>query len=343
MNSVYSHKFPCEKLIKWQKREGRNSLPWQRTHDPYQRWLAEIMLQQTQVTAVIPYFLKFLEKFPTIEKLAEASEDEVMAQWAGLGYYSRARNLHSCAKKVVEEYKSSFPLDLQHLLELPGIGRSTAGAIISAVTDKPAPMLDGNVKRVFARFFGINAVYGSPSFEKFLWELTEKNLPASEGRAFSQGLMDLGSMICTRSNPKCMLCPVFNSCLAGQRGCAAEYPVKAKTKTKPEKHKYWYVFMKDGRVWLEKRTGGGVWKHLWSLPESDSLIFEGTPLPQVVHEFTHYKLTAFPVLAAQIDQSETENSGWFSKKDLEAIGIPSPVKKFLLRHVFESVLLSQSI
>lgn len=315
-------------------------MPWQKTHDPYQRWLAEIMLQQTQVTAVIPYFQKFVERFPTVEHLASASEDEVMASWAGLGYYSRARNLHACAKAVVEKFSGSFPLELNKLLELPGIGRSTAGAIISAVTDSPVPMLDGNVKRVFARFFKINEVYGTAGFEKVLWELTENNLPQEEGRAFSQGLMDLGSMICTRSNPKCLLCPVSELCCAGKEGCAAEYPVKAKKKAKPERHKFWYVCTRGETVWLEKRTGKGVWKHLWSLPEGEDLTHEGTPLPKVFHEFTHYKLTASPVHVLDAELNESEYGGWFNREDIEQIGIPSPVKKLLLKEVFGKILLS---
>lgn len=315
-------------------------MPWQKTHDPYRRWLAEIMLQQTQVTAVIPYFQKFIERFPTVEHLASASEDEVMANWAGLGYYSRARNLHACAKAVVEKFSGRFPLELNKLLELPGIGRSTAGAIISAVTDKPVPMLDGNVKRVFARFFKINEVYGTARFEKVLWDLTENNLPQEEGRAFSQGLMDLGSMICTRSNPKCLLCPVSELCGSGKEGCASEYPIKAKKKAKPERHKFWYVCTRGETVWLEKRTGKGVWKHLWSLPEGEDLTHEGTPLPKVFHEFTHYKLTASPVHVLDTELSESEYGGWFNREDIEQIGIPSPVKKLLLEEVFGKILLS---
>ncbi len=315
-------------------------MPWQKTYDPYQRWLAEIMLQQTQVTAVIPYFQKFVERFPTVEHLASASEDEVMANWAGLGYYSRARNLHACAKAVVEKFSGRFPLELNILLELPGIGRSTAGAIISAVTDKPVPMLDGNVKRVFARFFKINEVYGTAGFEKVLWDLTENNLPQEEGRAFSQGLMDLGSMICTRFNPKCLLCPVSVLCRAAKEGCPAEYPIKAKKKAKPERHKFWYVCTRGEAVWLEKRTGKGVWKHLWSLPEGDDLTRKGTPLPTVFHEFTHYKLTASPIHVLDAEPNESDHGGWFSREDIEQIGIPSPVKKLLLEEVFGKILLA---
>ena len=315
-------------------------MPWQKTYDPYQRWLAEIMLQQTQVTAVIPYFQKFVERFPTVEHLASASEDEVMANWAGLGYYSRARNLHACAKAVVEKFSGRFPLELNTLLELPGIGRSTAGAIISAVTDKPVPMLDGNVKRVFARFFKINEVYGTAGFEKVLWDLTENNLPQEEGRAFSQGLMDLGSMICTRSNPKCLLCPVSVLCRAAKEGCPAEYPIKAKKKAKPERHKFWYVCTRGEAVWLEKRTGKGVWKHLWSLPEGDDLTCKGTPLPTVVHEFTHYKLTASPIHVLDAERTDSDHGGWFTREDIEQIGSPSPVKKLLLEEVFGKILLA---
>ncbi len=315
-------------------------MPWQKTYDPDQRWLAEIMLQQTLVNAVIPYFQNFVERVPTVEPRASASEDEVMANWAGLGYYSRARNLHACAKAVVEKFSGRFPLELNTLLELPGIGRSTAGAIISAVTDKPVPMLDGNVKRVFARFFKINEVYGTAGFEKVLWDLTENNLPQEEGRAFSQGLMDLGSMICTRSNPKCLLCPVSVLCRAAKEGCPAEYPIKAKKKAKPERHKFWYVCTRGEAVWLEKRTGKGVWKHLWSLPEGDDLTCKGTPLPTVVHEFTHYKLTASPIHVLDAELNESDHGGWFTREDIEQIGIPSPVKKLLLEEVFGKILLA---
>lgn len=263
-----------------------------------------------------------------------------MANWAGLGYYSRARNLHACAKAVVEKFSGRFPLELNILLELPGIGRSTAGAIISAVTDKPVPMLDGNVKRVFARFFKINEVYGTAGFEKVLWDLTENNLPQEEGRAFSQGLMDLGSMICTRFNPKCLLCPVSVLCRAAKEGCPAEYPIKAKKKAKPERHKFWYVCTRGEAVWLEKRTGKGVWKHLWSLPEGDDLTRKGTPLPTVFHEFTHYKLTASPIHVLDAEPNESDHGGWFSREDIEQIGIPSPVKKLLLEEVFGKILLA---
>lgn len=340
MSSAKSEKFPCGELISWQKTEGRNSLPWQTTHDPYPRWLAEIMLQQTQVTAVIPYFLKFLEKFPTIEALASASEDEVMALWTGLGYYTRARNLHACAKKVVEYYSGGFPLELEKMLALPGIGKSTAGAIISAVTDKPSPMLDGNVKRVFARFFKIKQVYGTSCFDNVLWKLAEENLPETEGRAFSQGLMDLGAMICTRSSPQCLICPVSRTCGAKLEGRATAYPVKAAKKVKPERHKFWIVYTSGDTVWLEKRADKGVWKGLWSLPESEEPIKNAQKLPQIFHEFSHYKLTASPILVSDCRRSETETAGWFSKDDLETVGLPSPVKKFLLEEVFGKVLLS---
>lgn len=329
-----SHKFRTDELILWQKQYGRNNLPWQNSHDPYCRWLAEIMLQQTQVKTVIPYFEKFMQLFPTVKDLADAEEDEVMAAWSGLGYYSRARNLHACAKIVIAKFDGRFPLTLNELMELPGIGKSTAGAILSAVTNKPAPMLDGNVKRVFSRFFAVNEEYGTGSFEKLLWRLAEKNLPESDGRAFSQGLMDLGAMVCSQKDPLCTMCPVSGECLAFKNNQVLQYPVKKKGKEKPTRIIYWKVFIKDNCVWLEKRNGKGVWKGLWSFPESETKPSDAFVEKTIYHEFSHYKLQARLAMMESEEKNETGEGGWFSVSDLKSIGLPTPVKKVIFEELF---------
>ncbi len=327
-------RFPAVELIAWQKKEGRHGLPWQQTTDPYRRWLAEIMLQQTQVAAVIPYYFRFLEAFPTVEALAHASEDEVISLWAGLGYYSRARSARLCAIRVVEDYGGKFPMTVEELSGLPGIGPSTAGAVISAVTDRPEVVMDANVKRVFARFLEVKEAYGTRKFERKVEEEVRESLPDKDGRAYSQGLMDLGSMICRSNVPQCGSCPASKGCLAFKHGTMAVYPVKNPRKTKPKKSVYWLVAMGEGKIFLERRSQKGVWFHLWCLPEQEqepeNIIQR---LPNVKHEFSHYKLTAKPCVVSP-ETLGWRSGGWFSPEEIKAKGVPTPIKQLLTERLF---------
>lgn len=270
-DSLYADPQFSAELIAWQKQHGRHRLPWQNTGDAYRVWLSEIMLQQTQVTAVIPYYLRFLEKFPTVQDLAAAPVEEVMALWAGLGYYTRARNLHQCAKQVVAQYQGIFPSDPSLLNALPGIGRSTAAAVAAFSYGTIAAILDGNVKRVFARVFGIDAYPGIKSVEEDLWLRAEALLPQTEIAAYTQGLMDLGATLCTRSKPDCARCPFQHRCVAFAEGRTAELPVRKPKSKQKEKQTIMLLLEHEGAVLLEQRPMTGIWGGLLSLPELDGM------------------------------------------------------------------------
>jgi A/G-specific adenine glycosylase len=256
-------------VISWQRSHGRHALPWQNTRDGYRVWLSEIMLQQTQVAAVLEYYARFLARFPTLADLAAAPSEDVMAQWSGLGYYTRARNLHACAKRVVLEHGGVFPIEPALLAELPGIGRSTAAAIAAFSGGVRAAILDGNVKRVFARVFGIDAFPGQKQVEDALWLRAEALLPAEGIEAYTQGLMDLGATLCTRSSPDCGRCPLQERCVAYATGRTAELPVRKPKKTVPEKQAALLLVIHAGQVLLEQRPDSGIWGGLLSLPELD--------------------------------------------------------------------------
>ncbi|MCS6765085.1 MAG: A/G-specific adenine glycosylase [Candidatus Protistobacter heckmanni] len=264
------------RLIAWQKRAGRHALPWQQTRDAYRIWLSEIMLQQTQVSAVLGYYARFLEAFPTVRELAAASGDQVMALWAGLGYYSRARNLHRCAQFVVERHGGVFPDDPEALAALPGIGRSTAAAIAAFAYGRRAAILDGNVKRVLARAFGIAGDPMRKDVENRMWALAEALLPErGEGiEAYTQGLMDLGSGVCRRGKPGCLedaaLCPFSARCVALAEGRTAELPTPKARKAQPQRQTLMLILRRGGRLLLEKRPPTGIWGGLWSLPQLDA-------------------------------------------------------------------------
>ena len=258
-------------VIAWQKQYGRHGLPWQQSKDAYRVWLSEIMLQQTQVTAVIPYYQRFLEKFPTVHALAEAPSEQVMALWAGLGYYTRARNLHLCAKLVVENYQGNFPSDPNLLQELPGIGRSTAAAVAAFSYGTVAAILDGNVKRVFARVFGIEGFPGAKPIEDDLWLRAQALLPKQDIASYTQGLMDLGATLCTRSSPSCQRCPLQQVCVAYATQRTAELPVRKPKREQKEKHTVLLVLEHQGQVLLEQRPDSGIWGGLLSLPELDGM------------------------------------------------------------------------
>ena len=345
-------------VIAWQKQHGRHALPWQNTRDAYLIWLSEIMLQQTQVTAVLGYYARFLERFPTLRDLAEAPVEDVMAQWSGLGYYTRARNLHKCAQRVVAEYDGVFPSDPLLLAELPGIGRSTAAAISAFSSGTRAAIMDGNVKRVFARTFGIDAYPGEKKVEEAMWRRAEALLPETGIEAYTQGLMDFGATLCTRSSPDCGRCPLQPRCVAYATNRVKDLPVRKPKKTSPEKHAVMLVVIDKGQVLLEQRPATGIWGGLLSLPELDGHVLrDGGALPTVddeelaravlpfgeiesrvtllpiVHVFTHYKLHIIPcrvTLARRLSQAGEATHVWYDGGKIADAPLPAPIKKLLL-------------
>ncbi|MFM0191957.1 A/G-specific adenine glycosylase [Paraburkholderia strydomiana] len=339
------------RLIAWQRMHGRHDLPWQNTRNAYRIWLSEIMLQQTQVSTVIPYYAKFLARFPDVAALAAAPVDDVMALWAGLGYYTRARNLHRCAQAVVERHGGAFPASVDELAELPGIGRSTAAAIASFAFGARATILDGNVKRVLARVFGVEGFPGEKKVENAMWTLAESLLPSNasddEVSAYTQGLMDLGATLCVRGKPDCLRCPFAADCVANVTGRQRELPTARPKKTVPTR-RTWMLVLRDGdAVMLEKRPPSGIWGGLWSLPEAadESALatrareFGGdgavSPLAPLTHVFTHFKLEIEPRLA-EFDRGvgalaalRDADTAWVSVSDLDSFGVPAPVRKLL--------------
>jgi A/G-specific adenine glycosylase len=256
-----------EVLVRWQKRHGRQSLPWQHTGDAYKVWLSEVMLQQTQVTTVLGYYTRFLQAYPTVSDLAAAPEQDVMQLWAGLGYYTRARNLHACAKQVVARFDGQFPRTVSELESLPGIGQSTAGAIASLAYGVPAPILDGNVKRVFCRYYGIEGYPEQTTIKKTLWEIADANVPAQQPGVYNQALMDLGATCCVPRNPACSACPLMQSCVALGKGMVGLLPTPKPKKARPELY-FVSLIVEDegGGVLLELQTDKGVWQGLWTTP-----------------------------------------------------------------------------
>ncbi len=345
-------------VIEWQKQHGRHALPWQQTTDAYHVWLSEIMLQQTQVTAVIPYYLRFLQSFPSVFALAAAPSEEVMGHWSGLGYYTRARNLHHCAKLVVEKYEGNFPADPDLLQQLPGIGRSTAAAISAFSYGTIAAILDGNVKRVFARAFGIRGYPGSKPVEDAMWLRAQALLPETGIASYTQGLMDLGATLCTRSSPSCQRCPLQARCVAFAQQLTAELPTKKPKKKQKEKQASMLVILHENQVLLEQRPNSGIWGGLLSLPELDGMremnpdqaaapqrseeiaslaqqfgrFDELSYLPEFTHVFTHFKLHISPVLV-RLSQRQNmiaeERHVWLDMAQLETAALPAPVKSLL--------------
>ncbi|WP_153101445.1 A/G-specific adenine glycosylase [Paraburkholderia hayleyella] len=339
------------RLVAWQRQHGRHDLPWQNTRDPYRIWLSEIMLQQTQVATVVSYYARFLARFPDVRSLAAAPLDDVMALWAGLGYYSRARNLHRCAQQVVEAHGGAFPGTVEALAALPGIGRSTAAAIASFAFGARATILDGNVKRVLARVFGVEGFPGEKRVENAMWALAESLLPAAsapdEVSAYTQGLMDLGATLCVRGKPGCERCPFAADCVAHATGRQRELPAARPKKTVPTR-RTWMLVLRDGdAVMLEKRPPAGIWGGLWSLPEAaDEAALtqraralgaqtEVVALGPLTHTFTHFRLNIEPRMAdlGRLASSEValadEATAWVALRDLDAYGVPAPVRRLL--------------
>lgn len=339
------------KLLDWFDVHGRHSLPWQIDKTPYKVWLSEVMLQQTQVSTVIPYFNKFMQRFPKIGDLAQANLDEVLSLWAGLGYYRRARFLHACAQKVVNEYNGKFPVDLNELIKLPGIGRSTAGAIMSLSMNQKAAILDGNVKRVLSRFFAIEEPLNEGSGMKHLWLLAETLTPNKRYDAYNQAMMDLGATCCTRHKPLCSECPLAKKCEALASGDVMRFPIRpAKKKAKPKRQTQMLILINEhNQILLEKRDHSGIWPGLYSLPEADvehnaadlcqqvwSLSSATTKsLDSFTHQFTHFNLVINPVICQVIASNQIKlaapenNYSWHDHKNIDKLGIPAPVKKIL--------------
>ena len=342
-------------LIRWQKKHGRHSLPWQQTRDPYRIWLSEIMLQQTQVAAVIPYYQRFLVHFPDIFTLAAAPVAEVMALWSGLGYYSRARNLHQCVQILVANHAGVFPSDPIVLASLPGIGRSTAAAIAVFAYGARAAILDGNVKRVFARAFGVEGYPGSKPVEDMLWRRAEALLPQTDIESYTQGLMDLGATVCIRSRPACDVCPLAERCNALATGRVNELPTRKPKKPVPERRVVMLVIIDKGQVLLEQRPDFGIWGGLLSLPEIEwsaanesgmhpDMINHATMrfgemdsrelVPPFAHGFTHFRLHIHPCLVTlkhRTEQAAEAGHAWYALDQLAQLPLPAPVRKLLER------------
>ncbi len=341
----------AKRLIDWQRRAGRHHLPWQNTRDVYRIWLSEIMLQQTQVAAVIPYYVRFLEHFPDLASLAAAPLDEVMRHWSGLGYYSRARNLHACAQRVVSGLGGVFPDDPEAIAQLPGIGRSTAAAIAVFAHGRRAAILDGNVKRVLCRVFAVSGYPGERVVEQRLWMLAQTLLPKETKRIedYTQGLMDLGATLCKPKNADCAQCPMRVCCEAHAQGRVHELPTPKPRKALPERTTILLVLRHRHEVLIERRAPLGIWGGLWSLPETDMHDGEAaahtfarpygkvstiSAAPAFVHVFTHFRLTAQPLIVtlarrAPLLADSDSSRQWMALNQLARVGLPAPVKKFL--------------
>ncbi len=333
MSSVITPRKFANRILKFYEQHGRKDLPWQKNPTPYRVWVSEIMLQQTQVKTVIPYYQKFMARFKSLKQLAEADLDEVLHFWQGLGYYTRARNLHKCAQTLVEQHRGQFPETIEDVESLPGIGRSTAGAVLSLSRGEPTPILDGNVKRVLARVFMVEGWYGQSSVAKKLWDLTERYTPSKDTGKFNQAMMDLGASLCSRSKPQCEICPLKDDCLAYIHGKTAEYPHKKPKKTIPTRQQNYLLLLNNKQqIKLEKRPPSGIWGGLWCLPELETDC-EFSIVDEFGHTFTHFHLEA-RVLSEPQPRLVEENSqlAWHNIDQLRDLAFPTPVKKFLFKH-----------
>jgi A/G-specific adenine glycosylase len=334
------------RLIAWQKQHGRHDLPWQGTRDPYAIWLSEIMLQQTQVATVIPYYNRFRARFPDLAALAAAPLDEVLRLWSGLGYYSRARNLHKAAQSVASAHGGRFPRRFEDVAALPGVGRSTAAAICVFSYGARHAILDGNVKRVLARLRGVKGYPGEKKVADRLWREAEQLLPRRGIETYTQGLMDLGAAVCTRGRPRCGECPLHGDCVALRRGWVAGLPSPRPRKPLPRKRTTMLVLTRAGEVLLEKRPPSGIWGGLWCLPEvarkSDlaayclkrfgARVLEVEPMPALAHGFTHFNLDIRPLhlrVSALVPQAAEPGLTWLSFEDARGAAIPAPVRRIL--------------
>jgi A/G-specific adenine glycosylase len=334
------------RLLDWFGQHGRHDLPWQVERNPYRVWLSEVMLQQTQVATVIPYFERFVARFPDLQALAEAAVDEVLHLWSGLGYYARARNLHRAARKLCAEHGGRFPDTVEGWLELPGVGRSTAAAILAQSADRRHAILDGNVKRVLARWFAIDGWPGEAGVLAALWQASEAVTPATRAADYTQAIMDLGATLCTRSRPRCGDCPVRDGCRALATGRIAELPARRPAKA-ARRHRTvtWLVAHGPEGVYLEQRPARGIWGGLWGFPEfpdaasaigalNQRFAVTGAPVawPAIDHAFTHFDLTIEPLIAgvggsrAEVQESPAV---WYNLVSPPLLGLPTPVAGLL--------------
>ena len=338
----------ADTLLAWFDRHGRHDLPWQHPRDAYRVWISEIMLQQTQVSTVVGYFERFVAALPDLPSLAAASEDAVFALWSGLGYYRRARFLHQAARSCVERHGGELPRDFAALAALPGIGRSTAGAILAQAWGQRFPILDGNVKRVLTRYHGIRGYPGERAIEQALWQHADAHTPAERVADYTQAIMDLGATVCTRAKPSCATCPLAAHCVAYRDGLVAELPTRKPGKALPERHTLMLVLRdRSGRILLERRGPHGVWSGLWSLPEAaDANAAAGVAaglagttdaraLPAFTHVFTHYRLHVTPWLYADATPkpavADAPGLRWCDVETVAALGLPTPVRRLLLQ------------
>lgn len=319
-----------QRVINWQQSHGRHQLPWQQDVTPYKVLVSELMLQQTQVATVIPYFQRWMQVFPTVQALAAAPEDEVMRLWQGLGYYARARNLQKAARHITE--LGEFPATLEALLQVPGVGRYTAGAIMSFAYQQHGPIVDGNVRRLYCRLFALAGVPNTPALEKQLWAKAEQltpqhQKPHADCRAFAQGLLDLGATVCKPRQPLCEQCPLASHCQALAQQRISDFPNAKPKKTVPVKEGHFLLMRKAQQVLLVKRPGAGIWPALWCLPQPAQAPLDAELVGEFSHQFTHYKLQA-KVWSAEVSIEEAEQA-WVDAAELADFGLPAPVRVYL--------------
>ncbi len=336
-----------KQILAWFDQHGRKDLPWQRNRDPYRIWISEIMLQQTRVETVIPYYEKFMQQFPNVKQLADAPIDEVLHLWTGLGYYARARNLHYAAQQICAQYGGVFPQTFDEVIALPGVGRSTAAAILALSFNQSHAILDGNVKRVLARFFAVEGWPGERAIELQLWKHAETLLPQKNIAEYTQAMMDVGATVCTRKNPTCLICPIKINCVAFNQQREHELPTPKPVRNLPQREVVMAIIQVDHEaVWLEKRPPVGIWGGLYSFPEFadvssmqkwlknswKSKLSEILELPTITHTFSHFRLHMHPKLIhldrTPIGVMEDDLGVWY-KASTQKIGLAAPVQKTL--------------
>ena len=336
------------KLLAWFDKHGRRDLPWQKKTTPYRVWVSEIMLQQTQVTTVIPYYQRFMARFPSLKSLAQAGQDDVLSLWTGLGYYARGRNLHKAAQHIMQQHGGRFPRDIETVKSLPGIGPSTASAILSLACDQRHSILDGNVKRVLCRYYAIDGWPGKPAVEEELWTLAEQHTPDKRVADYTQAIMDLGATLCRRSKPDCATCPVSKGCQAHALDKVSTYPVPRPRKKIPQRQSQMLLITNPaGEVLLQQRPPSGIWGGLWSLPECppelsvadwckqqlDAKVIKETAWPELKHTFSHFQLQITPTRLEVHPENkrvmEPEATVWYKTHHSTQLGLPAPVKRLL--------------
>lgn len=336
-----------QQIIEWYLKFGRQHLPWQIEKTPYHVWVSEIMLQQTQVATVIPYFERFINTFPTINALANANIDDILHLWTGLGYYARARNLHKTAQLIRDHFNAEFPTNFNDVIALPGIGRSTAGAILSLSQKQHYPILDGNVKRVLARHYHIQGWSGSKKVADIFWQYSTDVTPEKNVDKFNQAMMDIGAMLCLRTNPKCTLCPIQSSCLSSKNEEWKAFPTPKPKREKPTKTGYFLILNVNNYVWLEKRHERSVWQGLYAFPQFEQISQLTDFLEQYqlnsahlvqdnafIHTFSHYHLDIVPLIYPLSHSLNIDSDGiWFdiTKWNTTKVGLPTPMVSIIKR------------